>query len=158
MNNKKVSLLILAALAILLMTASTASAQATRIDYYAIGGDTCDPVFDPPRLSGPNAHFHVTYACHMVGYDMEGNQLSLATGTVYWTDAYLHLVDGQSIGTAKTRFVLDADGGVFEGSFTWPNDTLMGIQHGEGMYKGIHRFATYDAAAGRETGYFLITK
>jgi hypothetical protein len=155
MKRIKISLTILAVLTILLITGRAASAQATRIDYYAIGGDTCDPVFDPPHLSGPNAHLHVTYTCHMVGYDMEDNPLPIATGTIYWTDAALHIVDGQTTATAKIRFVMD-EGGVFEGSFTWPQDTLKGIMHGEGMYKGIHRFVTFNEADGFETGYFLI--
>ncbi len=158
MKYLKISIIVLMLLTLLLITSSPASARATRIDYYAIGGDGCAPALDPPHVSGPNVHVHGTYTCFMTSYDMDGNILPMATGTVIWTDAYLQAVDGQSILRAQTRFVT-IEGGVFEGSFSWPaTGVLIGVMHGQGMYEGIHRFATYNPADGMEMGYMLITK
>ena len=149
----KISLIVLALMAVLLMASSPASAKTTRIYFYQVGGDECMPVLDPPHISGPNVHLHGTYTCPTVAYDMDDNPFPMFTGVITWTDAKAQMVGEREILSSKIR-IDTVEGGAWVGSFSWPaTGVLKGVYHGEGIYEGMTVHGTFDPEIGFNGGY-----
>ena len=143
----------LAVMSILLTLAMPvpASAANMRIDF--TGTETgCDPLISSREWpSGPNYHIHVeSQTC------FEAATIAQFTGTNYPYDGVINLVGRGSVLTITGKFRMETDeGGIWVGNFTWPANTniLIGIGHGQGIYKGLNVHLFVDETTGMFSGY-----
>lgn len=156
----KGSLVVLALLAILLLTSYPSSAAAPNIDDHQVGENNCLPLprFDWPHFSGPVLHLYGTYGCHVVAYDRQGNPFPMATGMIILTNARYQVLNGEEILTAILR--LDTEGGgTWVGSLIWPVTGVMKLSvDGEGIFEGMHWSGYYDPMKGLYGGTILMKK
>ncbi len=144
-------LFVIVLLAAILLTATTASAKTTRIDF--TGSETCSPDvnFERVKLAGPNLQIkHITSVC----YDTAS--IPQLTGTDYLTDGDMHYAGPNWILVGNLRMESD-EGGVWVGSWVLPAnaDTIQVVAHGEGLYEGmeLHWYLSLD---GPFSGYISV--
>lgn len=149
MKGKKYVLLVVVLLTSLLLTVTTVSAKATRIEFTMI--ETCndDLSWEKAWEAGANLHLQgITQTC------IENGSIPQAQGIAYLYDGRAHLVDGQAVMTGGAR-IETAEGGVWDGRWTFQAGVFEFVAHGEGIYAGQHYFSVSNHN-GNVKGYILI--
>jgi hypothetical protein len=142
--------MILILVAVILMPAKVASANATRIDF--TNTETCDDDITIVREwgSGPNYHARgITQTCH------DTSDFPFAAGTVYLTDGVLNCDANTCNMSGWSRFVTN-EGGVWFGHWSLSAGVFEYRAHGGGMYEGQQFFVMENFNSGLNEKYILI--
>ncbi len=150
MKNKLRFIMILMLAVVILLPATVASADATRIDF--TNTEICDDdiTFTREWWSGPNYHLAgITQTCH------DTSDFPFAAGTVYLTDGELNCVTSTCNMSGRARFET-FEGGVWDGRWSMSAGVFEYRAHGEGIYQGWQFFVMDNFHSGLHEKYILI--